>query len=216
MNKVRVKICGITSTRDLVLAVDAGSDAVGFVVDVPQSPRNLTRDKAKELVESTPVFVETVVVTVSKGLRHLKRLCREFSKSTIQIHRIEGAHEEFRAQLPNARVIASIQAHPGFEIGFAVKAAQVYDAILFDSYVPHRFGGTGATNDWNRARLVRDAIQPKPLVLAGGLTPKNVAEAIKAVRPHAVDVSTGVESKPGTKDPNKIHEFVRNAKEVYT
>jgi phosphoribosylanthranilate isomerase len=196
------------------MAVDAGVDAVGFVVNVPQSPRNLSIGEAKKLTKRTPIFVETVVVTVPNNIDHLKKISKEFSSSTIQVCGLNHLRKEIREELPDARLIASIQVGPHFETAYAVEAAEAFEAIQLDSYVSGKHGGTGLTNDWELGRRVREAIRPKPLILAGGLTPENVKQAINEVKPYAVDVSSGVESMPGIKDRNKTHEFVRNAKEV--
>jgi phosphoribosylanthranilate isomerase len=214
MNRVRVKVCGITSFKDLLMAVDAGVDAVGFVVNVPQSPRNLSINESRKLIKSTPIFVETVVVTVPKHLSQLKKISKEFSSSIIQVHGLSHLHKEIREELPDARLIASIQAASHFDTTVAVEAAEAFEAILLDSYVLGKYGGTGMTNDWELGRRVREAIHPKPLILAGGLTPENVKQAINVVKPYAVDVSSGVESSPRIKDRNKTCEFVKNAKEV--
>ncbi|OYT45966.1 hypothetical protein B6U84_01330 [Candidatus Bathyarchaeota archaeon ex4484_40] len=102
MSRVRVKICGITSQRDLLVAAEAGADAVGFVVDLPQSPRNLSTDKAKRLIRDTPVFVKTVVVTIPKNLSRLEEIYRELNPDVIQVHGITHMHKEIRGRLPDA------------------------------------------------------------------------------------------------------------------
>ncbi len=96
----------------------------------------------------------------------------------------------------------------------AVKAANAFDAVLVDSFVSGKFGGTGRVHDWELSKRVKRLIHPKPLILAGGLNPENVQDAVRAVQPYAVDVSTGVESQPGIKDSKKVFEFIKNAKEV--
>nr|MDO8079554.1 phosphoribosylanthranilate isomerase [Candidatus Freyarchaeota archaeon] len=214
MSRVRVKICGITSTKDLLIAVDAGADAVGFVVDVFQSPRNLTINEAKEIIKSTPIFVETVVVTVPKDLNHLEKIQKELNPSSIQLHGLNQKYKEIRKSLPNTHLIGAIQAESHQAIYTAAEAADVLDAVLLDSHVPGKYGGTGKTHDWEISKRVREAIYPKPLILAGGLKPENVEEAIQRVKPYAVDVSSGVESQPGVKNPEKVFEFIKNAKGV--
>jgi phosphoribosylanthranilate isomerase len=96
----------------------------------------------------------------------------------------------------------------------AVKAANTFDAVLVDSFVAGRFGGTGKVHDWELSKRVRQKVHPKPLILAGGLNPENVQDAVRVVKPYAVDVSSGVESQPGIKDSKKVFEFIKNAKEV--
>ena len=214
MSRVRVKICGITSERDLFTAVEAGADAVGFIVDVPQSPRNLPINKAKALMKATPIFVKTVAVTVPKSLNHLEEIYMKLNPDAVQVHGITNMHEEAHERLPDACLIGAIQVGSDLNVDYILKATSVLDAVLLDTYVPNRYGGTGRIHDWRVSRRVRDAVYPKPLILAGGLRPENVGEAIRAVKPYAVDVSSGVELRPGVKDRDKVFEFVRNAKEV--
>ncbi len=214
MSRVRVKICGVTSTKDLLLAVDAGSDAVGFVVDVPESPRNLPLTKAKEIMRAAPLFVETVIVTVPNDLAQLEKIHGALNPSTIQVHGSNQMYREIRERLPNTRLIGGIRAEPNNALTIATQAAETLDAILLDTHVPGKYGGTGKTHDWNLSKQVRDAIHPKPLILAGGLNPQNVKQAITRVKPYAVDVSSGVEDRPGVKDPKKVYRFIKNAKEV--
>ena len=214
MNDVRVKICGLTSLRSLRWAVEAGADAVGFVVGVPDSPRNLSLDDARRLIDATPVFVDPVVVTVHEDLKQLEKIRRKLNPRIIQIHGSICMHEEIRKIFSDAQIIGAIHTENDEIIKSAIEASERFDALLLDSYVPGKLGGTGKTHDWKLSRRVRDAVYPKPFILAGGLTPKNVKEAICTVRPFAVDVSSGVESNPGVKDPEKIFEFIRNAKEV--
>jgi phosphoribosylanthranilate isomerase len=198
------------------MAVDAGADAVGFVVDAPRSPRNLSVVEARRLIENAPVFVETVVVTVPRHLTHLKEIINEFDGSTIQVHGLSRLHGDMQKELPHARLIPSMQATPNFDIAAAVEVAKAFKAVHFDSYAADNYGGTGMENDWEVARRVREAIHPNPLILAGGLTTANVKQMVRVVKPFAVDVSSGVESAPGVKDRDKVYEFVRNAKVVET
>jgi len=216
MSRVRVKICGITRREDLSAAVDAGADAVGFVVGVPSSPRNLSSDKAGELIDHTPVFVDSVVVTVPGSLSQLERVYRELNPSALQIHGQNLSDVTLRERLPGARLIRAVQAKSDDVIEAAVAASEAFDAVLLDSSASGKYGGTGKTHDWALSKCVNQAIAPKPLILAGGLRPENVRDAILAVRPYAVDVSSGVESHPGIKDPKRVSMFVRNAKEAET
>ncbi len=214
MSRVRVKICGITSQRDLLAAVEAGADAVGFVVDAPQSPRNLPLNKAKRLIKATPVFVKTVAVTVPKNLSRLEEICEKLNPDVIQVHGITHMHREIRERLPDTCLIGAIQMKSSLNFDGILKVADIFDAVLLDAYTPNGYGGTGKVHDWKLSRRIRDAVYPKPLILAGGLKPENVKEAISMVKPYAVDVSSGVESRPGVKDHEKVFQFVKNAKEV--
>jgi phosphoribosylanthranilate isomerase len=214
MSKVRVKICGITSFNDLKLAIEAGTDAIGMVVDVPDSPRNISIEKAKEIVDATPVFVDTVAVTVPKDVSHLENICKEINPTCIQIHGLESAHKQIQERLLDTRLIGTLKAKPDLKLEDIKKYTESYHAILLDSYVPGKNGGSGLTHDWEISKRIKIAIHPKPLILAGGLTPSNVRKAINTVKPYAVDVSTGVEMSPGKKDQAKVFEFIKNAKEV--
>lgn len=219
MKTVRVKICGVTSTRDLQAVVDAGADAVGFVVNVPESPRNLPLDRAKEMMRNVPVFMEAVIVTVASSLNHMEKICEELNPSILQIHASNQIYQEMRERYPDIRLIGAIGVpkHGSLDtLDAAVRAAEILDAVLLDTSVPGKHGGTGRIHDWNLSRRVREAIYPEPLILAGGLTPENVRQAVALVEPYAVDVSSGVEASPGVKDFEKVYRFVKNAKEVGT
>jgi phosphoribosylanthranilate isomerase len=194
--------------------VEAGADAVGFIVDVPQSPRNLSINKAKELMKATPILVETVAVTVPRDLGHLEKLFEDLNPDVIQIHGLNLSSKKIRGRLTDAQLIGAIQAKPDLAIDTVVGVADAFDAVLLDSYVPDKYGGTGRTHDWELSKRVREAISPKPLILAGGLKPENVKDAINVVQPYAVDVSSGVESYPGIKDQDKVLQFIKNVKEA--
>lgn len=215
MKTARVKICGITSEHDLMTAVDAGADAVGFIVDVPSSPRNLTLDAAEKLVKLVPVFVDSIAVTVPESLGSLKRIYEQLKPDGIQIHgeRFPEAHA-IREGIPHTRLIKAIHSEPSGVAESSLKASRSFDAVLLDSYVRGKYGGTGIVHDWELSRRIRDRLNPSLVILAGGLTPDNVEEAIRIVHPYAVDVSSGAESSPGVKDPRKVFEFVKNAKKV--
>ncbi len=211
MTRTRVKICGITNSSDLQTAVDNGADALGFIVGVPESPRNLPVREAWELIKETPVFVEAVAVTVPRDMAQLEGLYRKLSPDHIQVHGINH-FQLTRESLPGAKIIGAIPAGSGH--GKAKEQARRFDAVLVDTQVPGKHGGTGRTHDWSQSRQLRDAIHPKPLILAGGLTPGNVVEAIQTVNPYAVDVSSGVEATPGVKDPEKVSFFMRKVREA--
>lgn len=214
MTPVRVKICGITSQTDLEIVVEAGADAIGFVVDVPQSQRNLSINQANRLIESTPVFVDSVAVIVPRNLSHLEHIFKELNPSLFQIHGQKHLYKQIRDRVPNTRVIGTIQAKPGFSAQEVFKSTRLFPVVLIDSHVPGKHGGTGKVHDWRISRRIRKLLHPKPMILAGGLTPDNIKEAVYTVKPYAVDVSTGVESQPGVKDHKKVNRFIRNAKEL--
>jgi phosphoribosylanthranilate isomerase len=213
MNTVRVKICGITRKEDLEAAASAGADAVGFVVGVASSPRNLSLVEAGKLIRQVPPFVKTVLVTVPTSLEELVKTCEAVNPDAVQIHGenlqdIGAVRDKVSAKL----LIWAVKAGSPDAVGSAAESAKMFDAVILDSFVQGKHGGTGVVHDWNLSRHVKQLVYPKPLILAGGLNPENVAEAVRTVAPYAVDVSSGVECQPGIKDYQKIVEFVKNAK----
>ena len=214
MNRVRVKICGITSLTDLNIAVEAGADAIGMIVDVPESPRNISIDQAKKLIKATPIFVDTVVVTVPEDINHLVKLNQELKPRVLQVHGLEISYKKIRDKLLYVQLFGAIRVKPSLKIEDVIKFTSFLDAILLDSYVPGKKGGSEVTHDWEIRKRIKKAIAPTPLILAGGLSPENIKKAINTVKPSAVDVSSGVEASPGIKDRDKVFEFVKNAREV--
>lgn len=212
MNRFRVKICGITRLEDLYASVDAGADALGFIVDVPSSPRNLSLEKAEELMKETNIFVKKVAVTVFRSVDQIIKIYRELKPDVIQVHGGPLSVEEKLSLSKRVPVIKAISVRGENAIKEALEDARFFNAILADSYVPNKYGGAGATHDWSISRRIRNRISPKPLILAGGLNPRNVRDALLTVRPFAVDVSSGVESKPGVKDRGKIMAFIKEVR----
>ena len=215
MRRVRVKICGINRKEDLDAAAAAGADAVGFVVGVASSPRNVSLTEAEMLIRQVPPFVKSVLVTVPASLEELAKTCEKLNPDVIQIHGENVLDESsVREKLPNTLLIGAVKANPANVIENAEKAAKMFDAVLLDSFAHGKHGGTGLVHDWELSQRVKQVIHPTPLILAGGLNPENVAEAVRAVEPYAVDVSSGVERQPGIKDHKKMIDFVKNAKDV--
>jgi len=212
MRRVRVKICGITNKEDLDAATAAGADAVGFVVGVASSPRNLSLIEAERLIRQVPPFVKSVLVTVPKSIDDFSDY-EKLNPDCIQIHKENlNTAEAFRVKLSNTLLIGGVNAQVATNLDVVSKAAKLFDAMLLDSFVDGRYGGTGVVHDWELSKRVKQAIRPKPLILAGGLNPENVADAVRAVEPYAVDVSSGVEKQPGIKSYEKIVNFIKNAK----
>jgi phosphoribosylanthranilate isomerase len=214
MNAVRVKICGITRKEDLDAAVAAEADAVGFVVGVASSPRNIALEKAEKLIRQVPPFVKSVLVTVPKSIDAFETY-EKLNPDAIQIHG-ENLHAaaSVRLKIPNTLLIGAVNANLANTLDVASRASKIYDAVLLDSFAKGRYGGTGICHDWELSKRAKQVIHPKPLILAGGLNSENVAEAVRTVEPYAVDVSSGVERQPGIKDYKKMIEFIRNAKDV--
>ncbi len=197
---VQVKICGITSPEDALLAAKAGASAVGLVF-WPKSPRFVDRALARRIVEALPTFIVRVGVFVDQSLDTMTRTSDDVGLDVIQLHGSEPP--AMLARLPR-RVLKAIKVDG--ELGPAAFAAYEGAGILLDSGDAARPGGTGKTFDWRFAQSARAHVPF--LALAGGLTPENVAQAIKAVGPDAVDVSSGVESAPRKKDEVKLRAFI--------
>ena len=215
MRSIRVKICGLTREEDLAVAVAAGADAVGFLVDVPSSPRNLTLERTKTLIKQVPVFVDSVVVTTPKSNEWLLEVCERLKPSAIQIHGKEQLNSsEIRETVTITRLIKTVYVTEDALNEKVIEDLKTFDAVLLDSFTKGQYGGTGKVHDWKLSRQIKEAVAPVPVILAGGLKPENVKEAVLAVKPYAVDVASGVEASPGVKDHGKIRAFVENAKEI--
>ena len=215
MRKVRVKICGITREEDLDAAVAAGADAVGFLVGVPSSPRNLTLERAKTLLRRVPVFVDSVVVTASESINGLAEICEALKPSAIQMHgKKDFDASKVREKIRDTRLIKTVYVTKDSLNETAVEELKMFDAVLLDSFIKGQYGGTGRVHDWNLSKQIKEAVVPLPLILAGGLKPENVQTAVQTVQPYAVDVASGVELRPAIKDHEKVRAFVENAKEI--
>jgi len=212
-----VKICGLMRSFDVAAAAAYGADAFGFVLASPSSRRNLSLARARKLEKYVPVFGTKVAVTSSRDARTLRRICERVHPDALQLHQCDNsAIGMLRRKHPEVELILATRVRGKESISEARVASRYSDAVLADSLGVDGMGGTGRTNDWNLSASIRDEIFPHPLILAGGLTSANVRMAISKVRPHAVDVSSGVETRVGMKDPVKIREFIRIAKESKT
>jgi phosphoribosylanthranilate isomerase len=213
---MRVKICGITRSCDLEAAIRYGADALGFVVGTTSSPRNLTFNRAKKLIKQVPVFNTKVAVTSSMDLKTLRKISDILRPDALQLHNHNKTIvKNLRNHNPHLSLILATQID-GKSPAYAKRVSKYSDAIIADSPSNTGMGGTGRTHDWGLTSQIRDGIYPRPLILAGGLTPINVRSAIRKVRPYAVDVSGGVEETKGVKDHMKMKEFIMNAKENHT
>lgn len=204
MSRTRVKICGITRTQDAVAVVDAGADAIGLVFYGP-SPRAISLQQAQEIVKAVPAFVSVVALFVNPEPSLVQEVLNGVRIDLIQFHGDEDSTfcEQFKH--PYIKAIRVRQASDVVASSLRFPSAQ---GILLDSYKPGVPGGTGETFDWSLIPVE----QTKKIILAGGLTPENAADAIKLVQPFALDVSGGVEEAKGIKDHGKINQFLS---EVY-
>ena len=195
-----IKICGITRLEDAELAVALGAHAVGFVL-WPQSPRCISVTQAARIVRALAPLVTTVGVFVDPTRDELVRAVEEGGFSAVQVHGDLARWDVIRSVSPHMiRAVRLGAGRDGIE-------PDVDDGttVLLDAHDPVRMGGSGQVIDWTRAAV---AAARRRLILAGGLTPANVAEAIRIVRPYGVDVASGVEAQPGIKDPVKVRAFV--------
>lgn len=209
---LRVKICGVTTPADAAVAAEAGADAVGLNF-YPGSPRYLDPEGAVAVLDALPVLVQAVGVFVERPLAEVAALAGPLARlGAVQWH---GKHGELPAGFPRPFI-------PAFPVRDADSLAAVrryldaccdvgrpVAAVLLDAHVAGQHGGTGKTAPWH---LLADFRPGVPVILAGGLTPDNVAEAVRLVRPYAVDVASGVESAPGRKDAEKVRRFVAKAR----
>lgn len=204
----RAKICGLTTERDLEAAVDAGADAVGFIADVSvDTPRDVTVERAAALVAAAPPFVTTVLVTMPDAPERAVELVDRVNPDVLQLHGdVPVGDVAYVAANATARVLKTVDA----EDSNGARYDDVADALLVDSVDSEGAGGTGETHDWDATREFVAAVD-SPVVLAGGLTPENVAEAVATVDPFAVDVASGVETTGGEKDHDAVRLFVANA-----
>jgi phosphoribosylanthranilate isomerase len=230
-----VKICGITNLEDAWTSVEAGADALGFVF-YEKSPRNVTPETVREIVHQMPAHIEKIGVFVGDNPNNLLELVHGLRLTGSQLHL--GPHGGTASETtaygrgcfpPGFKIYLSMPAHWFIELesarsliaSFAQaakfmlshpeedKQSDLVQTIFLDSGSLQQPGGTGLTFDWHRAApMVEHMKQTVRVVVAGGLTSSNVTEAIQVLKPWGVDVSTGVESKPGTKDPEKVRAFV--------
>ena len=202
---VRVKFCGHSRAADVADSVGAGVDAIGVIADVPvDTPREVDAATASELLASVPPFVTGVLVTMPDTAGAAIDLVERVAPDALQIH--AGLDVEGLRQVEQAIPVPLIV---GTEVDDRrVDAiAGIADAILLDSRDESGAGGTGRTHDWNRARELVQRLEA-PVVLAGGLTPENVADGIRQVGPYAVDVASGVEERGGVRDSRAVERFV--------
>jgi phosphoribosylanthranilate isomerase len=200
---VKVKICGNITLKDTMAAVEAGADAVGFVF-YARSPRAATPKSVAAIVSHLPPFVSPVGVFVNEKPDVVRRIMSDCGLAYAQLHGDESP--QYCADLKRP-VVKAVRVRTREDL--AGLSSYRVAAVLLDTFVEGVSGGTGVSFDWS---LAIEAKTWGPIILAGGLTPDNVAEAVSRVRPYGVDVSSGVESSPGVKDPAKIKAFIASAK----
>jgi phosphoribosylanthranilate isomerase len=198
----RVKICGITNWTDARRAIEAGCDALGFNF-YPRSPRYIAPEAAARICSRLPKEICAVGVFVNEAAETVVQLAKAAGVGTVQLHG-EERPATVKAIARTTRVIKSFRVRSGFRSA-RLRAYPAAAAYLLDGFHSSKRGGTGQAFEWS---IARGAARYGPIVLAGGLTPENVAEAIRTALPAAVDVASGVERSPGRKDPAKLRAFL--------
>jgi phosphoribosylanthranilate isomerase len=202
--QVKVKICGITNLDDAMAAVDCGADALGFVF-FKGSPRYIPYGSAASIIKNLPPFLTIVGVFVNEQPEHIENVITMIGIDVIQLHGEEPPERyTFTRRVIKAMRVETLESLDPL-INYRGKAS----AFLLDTFTPDLFGGTGKIFNWD---IALEAKQFGRIILAGGLTPDNVAEAVKRVRPYGVDVSSGVEFEKGRKDFKKMQQFIERAK----
>ena len=200
--QVKVKVCGMTNLKDAMVAVEEGADAVGFIF-YKKSPRSVTMKTVREIILELPPFVDTVGVFVDETAEQINKIADSCNLDMIQLHGDESPTfcKRIRRRVIKAFRVKDMQ---------SVKKLSSFQVsgFLLDTFSKDLHGGTGKVFDWN---LALPAKKFGPVIMAGGLTPNNVQQAIRQVRPYGVDVCSGVESAPGIKDHKKIKAFLKNA-----
>jgi phosphoribosylanthranilate isomerase len=215
-----VKICGITNLEDALVAVEAGADAVGFVF-YEKSPRNVHPEVVRDIASKLPSKTERVGVFVGESVN--RRIVHQATLTGVQLHSLRASPsrqtlEDLDGSAENIYLALSADKLIRGRIGgfkWRKEAKGALSAIFLDSGTPMQPGGTGKTFDWNRALPVMEAIdQDLKFVIAGGLDASNVQDVIELLHPWGVDVSSGVEAKPGKKDPVKVRAFVKAVRDA--
>jgi phosphoribosylanthranilate isomerase len=232
-----VKICGITTIEDAHIALRAGADAIGLIF--ADSPRRVTVETARRIVKTLPPSLEKIGVFVNAPLAEVITVCRAAALTGAQLHGAPAPDDALQpdtaaqhiasglhaamASSPGAFRVVRVVPYSGHPEQFLAALQHLQppanasqsasgDAVLVDTAIAGKHGGTGLPFDWNAARqILRQQASPLRLIAAGGLRPENVRQAIAALRPWGVDVSSGVEQSPGKKDPERVASFVREA-----
>ncbi len=203
-------MCGTTNVKDAEAAILAGVDALGFIF-VKKSPRNILAETAKEIISALPPFIDLVGVFVDRDLMEVEEIAKYTGLSYVQLHGKEEPEycEELATKLPTCKVIKAFRVGEKSKRDDFSPYNQLVTGFLLDTYVKDKEGGTGLVFDWN---LIKQLDLQRPCILAGGLNPENVVNAIEAVHPFAIDINSGVELEPGVKDHAKLRLLTEQVK----
>lgn len=205
----RVKICGHTRSQDIYTSAHAGADAIGIITDVPvDTPREVSIDQATQLIECVPPMVTSVCVTMPESVEQAQNIADQTDPDILQIHTSLSPSDIAKlSDNVDSSIMVAVDAE---DVGMIKSVAPVSDLVLVDSTSDSGGGGTGRTHDWSQTReIIQDILTP--VILAGGLTPENVADAIQTAQPYGVDVASGVESRGGIKDKQNVTDFISAA-----
>lgn len=212
---MKVKICGLRTERDLGMAITAGADAVGFITDVPvDTPRKINLEEASKLISKVPVFVTSVLVIMPENAEQAQEMIRRAKPDVVQVHNNLPSQELLKIRETGVKLIKTIPVRQHAELQKLMEQVRelsgIADAVLLDTALDGKSGGTGLPHNWEISSefVLRAGI---PVILAGGLNPENVKDAVRSVRPFAVDTASGVETD-GRKDEKKIIDFINNAR----
>lgn len=212
---MKVKICGIKADRDLNMAINAGADAVGFITEVPvDSPRKISISEASKLISKVPVFVTSVLVIMPENADQAQEMIHRAKPDAVQVHNNLPSQELLKIKETGVKLIKTIPVQQHAELQKVMEQVRelsgIADAVLLDTALDGKSGGTGMPHNWEISSeiVLRAGI---PVILAGGLNPENVKDAVRSVRPFAVDTASGVETD-GRKDEKKMIDFINNAR----
>src|SRR3989338_5657302 len=210
----QVKICGITNEEDALEAAILGADYLGFLVEISFSEDNISRKKAKEIIKKLPLEVQPVFVTYLKKAKPIIEIAEYLNPSLIQLHNNIKIEEigKIREALPKIKLTKTISVIDNSSIKEAKKYENYVDSILLDTKSGKKKGGTGKIHNWEISRKIVKEVKTK-VFLAGGLNPNNIEEAIKTVKPYAVDTNSGVKKSKGKKDYKKLEIFIKRRSE---
>jgi phosphoribosylanthranilate isomerase len=212
--RIRIKICCISSISEAKTAIGMGADAIGLVARMPSGPGPIADELIREIAHSVPPIIGTFMLTSETSAREIIKHHHRTQTNTIQIvdTLINGTHAQIKEALPSVKIVQVIHVIDSQSVDLAVGISRDVDALLLDSGNPNlevkELGGTGRVHNWNLSRMIRENSKC-PVMLAGGLKPENVHQAITEVRPFAVDVCSGVRTN-GMLDKEKLATFIRN------
>ncbi len=204
---IKIKICGITNKEDALWAVNLKVDALGFIF--ADSPRRVKPEIVQGIIELLPPFISSVGVFVNEDRKKVEEITESCGLTTLQFH---GQESPSYCEGFKQKIVKALRIENKDILEKAVQYKDKVDAYLLDTYSPSKYGGTGKTFDWCIAKEIKEF--GLPIILSGGLNPENIREAISEVEPYGIDVSSGVEERPGKKNMEKLINFVRIVRET--